>query len=224
MDILGSLHVSFEGHKYLLTLEDVFSKWFEAIPLSNTTSDKVLRALQMLCARFGHPLQVHTDNATYFWSQMMQEAFRRASIRLTFTLTYNPQSNSVERVHGDLNIMLRVLRHQHAADWEEVLPVALLALRSAVHESTEVTPFACVYRKEPATPLDMLCYFPGAPLAAHSYVRRLEDHQFKAHHLIQVQLARSLQHRPVHTGMNAIPSSQGKESGCSHPNPWPIAN
>ena len=39
MDILGPLCASSEGHRYLLTLKDVFSKWFEAIPFSNTTSD-----------------------------------------------------------------------------------------------------------------------------------------------------------------------------------------
>ena len=96
MEILCLLRVSSEGNRYLLMLKDVFSKWFEAIPLSSTTSEKVLHALQMLYARFGHPLQVHTDNATYFRSQIMQEAFRRAGIRLTFTPMYNPQSNLVE--------------------------------------------------------------------------------------------------------------------------------
>ena len=117
MDILGPLRASLEGHRYLLTLKDVFSKWFEAIPLSNPTSEKVLRTLQMLNARFGHPLQVHTNNTTYFRSQMMQEASRRAGIQLTFTPTYNPQSNSVQRVHRDLNTMLCVLCHQNATDW-----------------------------------------------------------------------------------------------------------
>ena len=194
MGILGPLHVSSEGNRYLLMLKDVFSKWFEAIPLNSTTGEKVLRGLQMLYARFGHPLQVHTDNATYFRSQMMQEAFWRAGIWLTFMPTHNPQSNLVERVHRDLNTMLRVLCHQHAADWEEVLPAALLALRSAVHESTKVTPFTCVYGREPATPLDLLSRFPGAALAAHSYVRRLEDNQFKAHRMVQVHLARAFQH------------------------------
>ena len=65
MDILGPLRAILEGHRYLLMLKDVFNKWFEAIPLRNTTIELVLRALQMY-ARFGHPLQVHTDNATYF--------------------------------------------------------------------------------------------------------------------------------------------------------------
>ena len=64
MDMLGPPRASSEDHRYLLTLMDVFSKWFEAIPLSNMTSEEVSRALQMLYAWFGHPLQVHTDNAT----------------------------------------------------------------------------------------------------------------------------------------------------------------
>ena len=109
MDILGPLRASSECNRYLLMLKDVFSKWFEAVPLDRTTSEKVLRALQMLFSRFGHPLQVHTDNTTYFRSHLMQEAFRRAGIRLTFTPTYNPQSNSVEWVHRDLNVMIRPL-------------------------------------------------------------------------------------------------------------------
>ena len=167
MDVVGPLRASFEGHRYLLTLKDVFSKWFEVIPLSNTTSEKVLRALQMIYERFGHPLQIHTDNATYFQSQVMREACQRAGILLTFTPTYNPQSNSVERTHSNLNALLRILCHQHAADWEEVLPAALLALCSAVHESSGVTTFACLYGREPATPLDLVsrasCTATGRP-------------------------------------------------------------
>ena len=124
-----------------------------------------MRALQTLYARFGYPLQVHTDNATYFRSQAMQEAFQRAGVRLTHTPTYNPQSNSVERTHGDLNTMLRVLCHQQAADWEEVLPAALLALRSAIYESAGVTPFACLYSREPATPLDLVSKIPWCPFS-----------------------------------------------------------
>ena len=55
MDVLWPLRASSEGHRHLLTLKDVFSKWFEAVPLSNTTSEKVLQALQTLYARFGYP-------------------------------------------------------------------------------------------------------------------------------------------------------------------------
>ena len=192
MDIVGPFRQSSTGNRYLLTLKDVFSKWLEAIPLATTTSQQVIRELQTLFARFGHPRQIHTDNATYFKSHALQEALRRADIHLTYTPTYNPQSNSVERAHRDLNTMLRVLVNQHAADWEEVLPAALLALRSAVHESTGVSPFACIYGKEPATPLDLLCRFPGTPLAADQYVRRLEAHQLQAHRAVQEHLGRAI--------------------------------
>ena len=123
----------------------------------------------------------------------MREACQRAGVRLTFTPTYNPQSNSVERTHHGLNTMLHVLCHQYAADWEEVLPAALLALCSAVHESTGVTPFACLHGREPATPLDLVRQAPDTPLATHTYVRQLEDHQFRAHRAVQVQLTRAIQ-------------------------------
>ena len=89
--------------------------------------------------------------------------------------------------------MLRVFCHQHAADWEEVVPAALLALRSAVHENSGVTPFACLYGREPATLLDLVSKTPGATLAAHTYIRQLEDHQFRGHCAVQVQLAGALQ-------------------------------
>ena len=141
MDVLGPVCASSEGHRYLDDRKDIFSKWFGAIPLSNMASKKVLRALRTVYVRFDYPLQVHTDSATYFRSQGIQEAFQWAGVRLTFTPTYNPPSNLVERVHRNSNTMLRILCHQHAADWEEVLPAALLAIHRTIQESTGVTPF-----------------------------------------------------------------------------------
>ena len=152
MDVIGPVCASSEGHRYLRNWKDIFSQRFEAIPLSHMASEKVLRTLQMLYVRFGYLLQVHTDNATYFRLPAMQEAFQRAGVRLTFTPTSNPQSNSVERTHRGLNPLSRVLCHRDVADREEVLPAALLALRSAVHESLGVTPSACLHGREPANP------------------------------------------------------------------------
>ena len=178
-------------------------------------SEKILQALQMLYVRFGYPLQVHTDNAMYFRSPAMQEAFQQAGVRLTFTPTSNPQSNSVERTHLDFNTMSRVLCHQNVADWEEVLPAALLAFHSAVHESPGVTPSACLYGREPATPLDLVSKVPGTPLAANTYVRRLEDHQFRAHRVLCRFSSPAISNAPaVGMGMRRMPSNREKRCGC----------
>ena len=88
--------------------------------------------------------------------------------------------------------MLRALCHQHLADWKEVLPAVLLALRSTIHGCTRVTPFACVYGKEPTTPLDVFCCFPGNPVAANEHVRWLEAHQLEAHRFVQEQLGQAI--------------------------------
>ena len=132
MDMIGPVCASSEGHRYLHNRKDVFSKWFEAIPLSNMASEKVLRALRKIYARFDYPLQVHTGSAIYFQSQVMQEAFQWVGVRLTFTPTYRPPSNLVGRVHRNSNTVLRILCHQHAADWEEFLPATLLAICTGV--------------------------------------------------------------------------------------------
>ena len=56
-DVFGPLSASSEGHRYLLTLKNVFSKWFWSYTLSNTTSEKVFtglckRSLQVIPCRF----------------------------------------------------------------------------------------------------------------------------------------------------------------------------
>ena len=87
--------------------------------------------------------------------------------------------------------------------------------------------FACVYGKEPATPLDIVSRVPGAPLAAHTYVRRLEDHQFRAHRAVQTQLGRALQCTSRRYGDEKDAIQRGRTCGCSPPSrqligSWPF--
>ena len=48
--------------------------------------------------------------------------------------------------------------------------------------------------------MELVSRVPGAPLAAHTYVRRLEDHQFRAHRAVQIQLGRALQRTSLRYG------------------------
>ena len=55
VDITGPHPWSSRGKQFILTLVDHFSKWAEAIPLSNHTAPTVAKALMSDDARF-HPL------------------------------------------------------------------------------------------------------------------------------------------------------------------------
>ena len=139
--------------------------------------------------------------------------------------TYNPQSNSVERAHRNLNTMLRVLCHQHAADWEEVLPAVLLALRSAVHESTGVTQFACLYGREPATPVGLGEQDPGRSINCPTRTTNDSKITSSARTLLCRFSSPELYNVPAGgTAMRRTPSSREKKYGCSHRGPLLIGN
>ena len=160
IDILGPLAPTPSGHKYIFTMKDVFSKWIEAFPLPDTTSSSIVQKIEEVFARFGIGQRLHADNATYFTSQTMEDFCKVMGVKLTHSPVFNPQSNSVERSHRDLGTMLRALCTETNRNFEEVLPAALLALRSTVHESTGVSPFFCVFGREATTPVDLIFGLP----------------------------------------------------------------
>ena len=95
-------------------------------------------------SRYAFPEQIHSDRGAQFTSGMFQEVCRRLHIKKTETPAYNPKSNPVERSHKDMKSVLKALLEEvsrdTSQDWEELLPTALLALRTARNRHTGVTP------------------------------------------------------------------------------------
>ena len=73
LDIVGPLPES-EGHQYLLTVIDRYSRWMEAIPMASVTAHTCARALlRHWVARFGTPATIVTDRGRQFTSQLWSE-------------------------------------------------------------------------------------------------------------------------------------------------------
>ncbi|XP_059840661.1 uncharacterized protein LOC132402099 isoform X2 [Hypanus sabinus] len=69
VDIVGPLPVS-RGARYLLTIVDRFTRWPEAVPLTDTTSKSCARALiATWVSRFGVPAHITSDRGALFTSQ-----------------------------------------------------------------------------------------------------------------------------------------------------------
>ena len=60
VDVL-KLPISANGNKYLLVIQDYFTKWLEAIPLKDQTADTIVKALTKVFSVFGFPKFLHSD-------------------------------------------------------------------------------------------------------------------------------------------------------------------
>ncbi|MGU9537284.1 integrase catalytic domain-containing protein, partial [Proteus mirabilis] len=67
VDWTGPLPVTQRGHRFLLTVVDPFTKWCDAIPVKDTTTKTIARALIFgVFLQFGLPTEIKTDRGRCF--------------------------------------------------------------------------------------------------------------------------------------------------------------
>jgi len=160
VDIVGPLAESeWNGTKvsYIVTMMDGFTKWAEAIPVSDITVQTVANVIvENWIARYGIPDQIHSDQGAQFTSEIYRELMRMLGVKVTHTPPYNPRSNKVERLHRVLGEILRSDQTGPPDEWPSKLPWALFAHRTAVSNATGVTPFQAVFGSNSKIPLDII--------------------------------------------------------------------
>ena len=83
-----------EGHSYILTTADYFSKWVEAKPMKKTSSKVVCEfRKEHILVKFGVPMKLIMDNASYFSSLEMFEFCYDNGIQVGHSSNYFPQGN-----------------------------------------------------------------------------------------------------------------------------------
>jgi transposase InsO family protein len=137
VDLVGPWPPSPSGHTHLLTIIDRSTRWFEAIPLSDTATEPVLDAfVHGWLARFGVPARLTTDRGPQFTSSMWADFCQAAGIQHITTTAYHPQANRmVERLHRQLKDALRA----RAGPWWQELPYAALGLRAAPKDESNIS-------------------------------------------------------------------------------------
>jgi transposase InsO family protein/predicted aspartyl protease len=188
LDILGPLPESLHGHKYILVVTDYFTRWTEAYAMRDQEAVTVTgKFLEEFICRFGIPRQVHTDQGRQFESRVFQELCTRLHIDKTRTTAYHPQSDGlVERFNRTVEDLLSKYVSPTQRDWDEYLPLAMLAYRSSVHESTGQTPCRMMLGRDPALPPDLLFGLPpgdNPDLEVTAYVEMLIDRLDTVHEL-----------------------------------------
>ena len=130
MDIVGPFPVS-NGFRYCLTVIDRFSRWPEAVPLSNIEALTVCRAFfDNWVSRYGAPETLTTDQGGQFESQLFAALLQLIGCNRIRTTAYHPASNGmIERWHRSLKAA--IMCHSDR-EWSRSLSTVLLGLRTNV--------------------------------------------------------------------------------------------
>lgn len=174
VDLVGPLPPS-ENKTYLFTIVDRFTRWPEAIPLEDASTELCARAfIRHWIARFGVPDNLVSDRGPQFTSNLWNSLNKLLGISSSTTTAYHPQANGmVERFHRQLKSSLKA--RLTTPNWMDELPLVLLGIQASWKEDADCSPADLVY----GTSL----HIPGEFLPPHSsqspppteFLRHLQD-------------------------------------------------
>ena len=157
MDILGPFPPTIRGNRFALVLMDYFTKWPEALALPNMTAETVAEALvNHWVTKYGVPYEIHSDQGRNFEAEVFKRVLELLGTSKTRTTPLYPQSDGlVERYNRTLLDYLSKFIDDDQSNWDQLLPLALMAYRSASHETTGFTPSVMLYGRDMVLPLDL---------------------------------------------------------------------
>jgi transposase InsO family protein len=183
IDLTGPHPTTRQGHIYILTAIDAYTRYLTSVPLRNTSALTVANALvEHVFLPFGSYRTVVSDQGREFCNSFLEEVTSLLGIEKLRTTAYRASANGrVEGVHRTMNILLCKIIDENQKDWSERLPMVVAAYNAAQHESTEYSPYYLMYRRAYRTPLDLTL---DTPEVAHQnqsdFIAQLQERIWSA--------------------------------------------
>ena len=157
MDILTELPETESGNKHIILFTDYYTKWVEAFAIPDRTATTVaVKLIQGILCRHGAPEKIISDRDSSFISDVFREITEMLNIKQSMTTAYNPQADGqAEKAIGTLHNTLAKLLNSNQKNWDTMIPYALWAYRTAMHNTTKETPYFLVYGRDPINPVDV---------------------------------------------------------------------
>ena len=80
-DLCADLMGPFPSGEYVFVVVDYYSRWQEVAILKTVTTEKILRALEIMFCHHGIPISMKTDNGPQFVSQEFKDYMRENGIK-----------------------------------------------------------------------------------------------------------------------------------------------
>lgn len=154
IDIVGPLPETAKGNKYILTTQDLLTKFCTAYPLPDTNSTTIANMIvNKFIYTFGSPTELLSDQGSNISGEIMKEVARIFKIKQIKTSVYHPESNgSLERSHHVLAEYLKPYINQQQNDWDSFLDAAMFSYNTSYHEGTKISPYELIFGRKPRLP------------------------------------------------------------------------
>ena len=192
VDVMGPMPLTKDKNRYILVIGDYFTRWMEAYSLPSQHAEVIAEKLvHEFIARFGTPLEIHSDQGRNFESALFKEVLKLLQIKKTRTTAYRPKSNGlIERFNSTLGRMIKKFVDHNKSNWDKHLNLLLAAYRSTIHPATGYTPNMLMFGRELNIPSDILYPFPRPeePADVHEYVSDLRERLEDIYHTVRKNL------------------------------------
>ncbi|XP_068023761.1 protein NYNRIN-like [Melanerpes formicivorus] len=140
MEFIGPLPQTAYGNRYCLVISDNFTNWVQAFPARNNTASAAAKILvEHIFSQWGVPKQIDSDHGQRFIAEVTKEVCQALGIKQKLHITGHFQKPGLaEGPSQPLKAALRKLVNQQKKNWDQKLPLVLLALRGAM--ASQVSP------------------------------------------------------------------------------------
>ena len=137
-----------DGHRYLLTVIDVFSKFLLIVPLKSKTGKAVRELFETVLNDDGYmkpikrrPIWFRTDKVKEFQGSAFQNLLEREGIQFQVCKNPDVKCSCIERPHRTVrNKLYKYFSHKNSYRYIDILADFVKGYNATVHSSTVMAP------------------------------------------------------------------------------------
>ncbi|XP_061079034.1 uncharacterized protein LOC133113910 isoform X2 [Conger conger] len=167
LNVRGPLPETHKGHRFLLIITDLYSKWGEACPMCTSSAREVALNIRNLVCQLGLPHALFSQLSRMFIKAVNKALGIYMAMEDCALVVYHPKACSLDPVtYTDVNSAVTKLVEECQESWDVHLRSCLFALRIKRHPVTGKSPFCALYHRDPQK---------DSPDALHKLAEGLSD-------------------------------------------------
>ena len=175
LDLAGPYPKTERGNTNLMVIVDHFTKLSEYYALPDTKQTTIAEVIvnEWSC-RYGVPEMILSDRGTQLNSKQMELIYDALDILKLKTTAYHPECDGEsERAIQTMKSMIKAYIDEDQSNWDLNLSKLAFAYNSAVHATTQQTPFEMMFLRKPRIPIDLV--FPQEDVLTREKFNKTHD-------------------------------------------------